>query len=64
MSPGVMSLVERGERRARVELRQIWPFPDAYQVGVFEGALQAIDLAGEVQVRVLSPCDVDFEVTW
>ena len=62
MTPGTVTLTERGEGRARVELRQIWSFPDAYQVGVFEGAMLALDIEGEVQLRVLSPCDADFEV--
>jgi uncharacterized protein (TIGR02265 family) len=64
MSPGAVSLTERESHRARVELRQIWNFADAYQVGVFEGALIALGSSGEVKIRQLSPCDVDFEVTW
>jgi len=62
--PGDVTLVERAEGRAKLRLRQIWNFPDTYQVGVFEGGLITLGLRGVVQVRVLSPCDVDFEVTW
>lgn len=64
IKPGDATLVERGDGRAVVALRNIWSFPDAYQVGVFEGALIALGLRGEVKTRVLSPCNVDFEVTW
>jgi uncharacterized protein (TIGR02265 family) len=64
MTPGTVTVVERGEGRARVELRQIWNFPDAYQVGVFEGTASAMGLTGEVRIRSISPCDVDFAVRW
>jgi uncharacterized protein (TIGR02265 family) len=64
MTPGNVTVVERGEGRARVELRQIWTFPDAYQIGVFEGALSALGLTGDVQIRLISPCDADFAVRW
>lgn len=64
MKPGEASLMDRAAQRGVISLREVWTFPDAYQVGVFEGALIAVGLSGEVKVRVLSPCDVDFEVTW
>jgi uncharacterized protein (TIGR02265 family) len=64
IKPGVVTLAERAPTRAVVTLRDLWTFPDTYHVGVFEGALIAVGLRGEVKVRVLSPCDVDFEVTW
>jgi uncharacterized protein (TIGR02265 family) len=64
LKPGEVTLAERGAGRGVMLLRQLWNFPDSYQVGVFEGALIAVGMRGEVKVRVLSPCDVDFEVTW
>jgi uncharacterized protein (TIGR02265 family) len=64
VKPGEVTLAEREGRHAVVRLRDLWNIPDSYQVGVFEGALIATGLRGEVKVRVLSPCDVDFEVTW
>jgi uncharacterized protein (TIGR02265 family) len=64
VKPGEVSLVERTGTRGVVQLRDLWSFPDTYQVGVFEGALIAVGLRGEVKVRVRSACDVDFEVTW
>jgi uncharacterized protein (TIGR02265 family) len=62
--PVSVTLVERAATRGILELRETWNFPDSYQVGVFEGALLAVGLRGEVKVRVLSASDVDFEVTW
>ncbi len=64
LKPGSVTLVEREAQRGVLQLRELWNFPDTYQVGVIEGALIAVGLRGEVKVRVLSPCDVDFEVTW
>ena len=64
VKPGDVELVERSKGRGIVHLRNLWPFPDAYQVGVFEGALIAVGVRGKVLVRTLSECDVDFEVTW
>jgi uncharacterized protein (TIGR02265 family) len=64
LKPGDVDLVERSEGRGIVHLRNLWNFPDSYQVGVFEGALIAVGVRGKVLVRTHSPCDVDFEVTW
>ena len=64
LKPGDVELVERSEGRGVVHLRNLWNFPDSYQVGVFEGALIAVGVRGKVLVRVLSRCDADFEVTW
>jgi uncharacterized protein (TIGR02265 family) len=64
VKPGEVTLAELEGRHALLRLRDLWNFPDTYQVGVFEGGLIATGLRGEVRVRVLSPCDVDFEVTW
>jgi uncharacterized protein (TIGR02265 family) len=57
-------LAEQREGRAIVQLRGVWDFPDAWQVGAFEGALDAFRKEGSVRVRILSLCDVDLELTW
>jgi uncharacterized protein (TIGR02265 family) len=49
LSPGEVTLAERESGHAILTLREIWNFPDAYQVGVFEGALIATGLRGEVR---------------
>jgi uncharacterized protein (TIGR02265 family) len=64
LQPGTVRVHERGERRVVVEIRGLWVFPDAYQVGLFEGAMRIFGESGTVLVRTLSPCDVDLEVTW
>jgi uncharacterized protein (TIGR02265 family) len=49
---------------AFVQLRGFWDFPEAYQVGVFEGGITAFGRTGTVRVESLSFCDADFEITW
>lgn len=55
-------LLEPG--RAVIELRSIWNFPDAYQVGVFEGAMRNFGHTGSVKIRSLSACDADYLLEW
>jgi uncharacterized protein (TIGR02265 family) len=64
LSPGTVAIADRSEHRARIELRDVWSFHETYHVGVLEGACAANGVSGEVRIRVLSPCDADFEVTW
>jgi uncharacterized protein (TIGR02265 family) len=52
------------ERRAEVQLRGFWDFPDAWHVGVFEGGMRVFGKTGDVRVRVHSRCDVDLELRW
>jgi uncharacterized protein (TIGR02265 family) len=51
-------------RRAIVHLRDVWDFPDAYHVGVSEGALRALGVAGQVKVRLISQASADLDVSW
>jgi uncharacterized protein (TIGR02265 family) len=64
LSPGSARLGELREGRAIVELREIWNYPLAYQVGVFEEAMAHFGHTGTVQVRSLSPCDADYLLQW
>lgn len=61
---GTAAVRDCGERCCILELRDVWTWPDAYNVGVHEGALDAWELEGEVTVRVHSPCDVDLRIEW
>jgi uncharacterized protein (TIGR02265 family) len=51
------------EHNILVELRDSWTFPEAYQVGVMEGAMQWFGAEGEVLVRPRSICDVDLKLS-
>jgi uncharacterized protein (TIGR02265 family) len=52
------------ERGGLLHLRGAWDFPESWHAGVFEGVMRAFRKEGTVRVRVLSLCDVDFELTW
>ncbi len=47
-----------GEARILVELRTAWIYPDALQVGVYEGATAEYGRACTGGVKLRSPCDV------
>ena len=64
ITPGSVTIRDKRPGFALVEFRNFWSLPDSLQVGNFEGAMQVTNTTGEVKVRTLSPCDVDFEVTW
>ncbi len=50
--------------RALLHLRDVWDFPDAYHVGIFESVLCALGISGQVRVRVLGQASADIEVSW
>jgi uncharacterized protein (TIGR02265 family) len=56
--------IDRERRTAVARLRGIWDWPDAWQVGLFEGGMIAFKQRGTVKVRSLSPCDADLELKW
>ncbi len=61
---GTAKVVDRSDREAVLQLRGVWAWPESYNVGVHEGALDALGVDGEVLVRVLSLCDADLLVRW
>jgi uncharacterized protein (TIGR02265 family) len=52
------------ERHAIVELRDLWNLPEFHQVGIWEGAMQVCRAIGRIDVDVLGPDAVDFEIRW
>ena len=75
---GAMSLVAKGYHVSRtvgrakiidvteghtvIGLRDVYDFPDAVHVGMFENGLKDIGISGDVEVRRISPFDVDIKV--
>lgn len=57
-------VVDREKRTAIARLRNIWDWPDAWQVGLFEGGLLAFKETGTVRVRNRSMCDADLQIQW
>ncbi len=64
MSAAEATLVESGPHFALVQVRNIWTFPYAYQLAVYEGALEMYGHRGTVRYRQHSICDYDYLVEW
>lgn len=62
--PGSARLLELEDRRAIIALREVWSYPDCYQVGIFEGAMAVFRLHGTIRVRRFSLCDMDLLIEW
>jgi uncharacterized protein (TIGR02265 family) len=65
LKPATTHLVDVTDTSAKLEFRDIWNFPDCYQVGIFEGAMTHYSVRGSVSVQKLTrPCDVDLLLAW
>jgi uncharacterized protein (TIGR02265 family) len=62
--PGKVEIRRIEEGVAIAELRSMYSFAEAYQVGVFEGAMQAFGVTGDVRLRIRSISEVDLRLTW
>lgn len=49
---------------ARVRLREVWPFPDIFQAGIWLGAMEKMGAAGEIDVTRNSLGDALFDMRW
>ena len=63
-SGGTASVLKIDDHRAIISLRNTWIFPDAYHVGIFEGAIREFGKHGVVMVRQLSMSDVDLKLEY
>jgi uncharacterized protein (TIGR02265 family) len=63
-NPGRVLVARLEPGLALLELRHMWTFADAYQVGVFEGGMRTYRREGEVEVRVKSLSEVDLWLRW
>lgn len=57
-------LLFQEEGRLRVRLDKAYGFVDCYHVGVVEGAVLALRHEPRVRLKLLSPIDAEFDVTW
>lgn len=64
--PGARVRARRlGERRWRIEMREVYNFVEHYQCGVLEGTVREHGYEPIIRVRRLERrCDADFEVSW
>ena len=64
LRPGRCIVAENADGRALVQLRNVWNFPDSYQVGVIEGLMQWCKLEGRVTPSRTSMCNADLAIEW
>jgi uncharacterized protein (TIGR02265 family) len=50
------------ERQALIHLRGTHAFPEVYQAGIYEGALEVFGRQGDVRVRQLGPGNLDIQL--
>jgi uncharacterized protein (TIGR02265 family) len=61
---GIADVSFLAEHQAIVHLRDVWDFPDAYHVGVYEGVMRGVGAKGQVKVRMIGVSGADLEVVW
>lgn len=61
---GMVEVESQGKGNLEVRFREIWPFADSFQVGVWESSMRVCGANGRIWTRPLSPCDVDLEIVW
>jgi uncharacterized protein (TIGR02265 family) len=62
---GDVKLRQLGPGAAILELRGVWNFPDTYQRGVLEGAMESFHARGTVRAEALArPCDANLHLNW
>lgn len=48
----------------RLHIREMWNFPDCFQLGILEGALKAFNVNPRMGVQLLSRTEAEIEATW
>ena len=61
---GLVEVESQGKGNLEVRFRQMWPFADSFQIGVWESSMRVCGAHGRIWSRSMSPCDVDLEVVW
>jgi uncharacterized protein (TIGR02265 family) len=59
-----VEVVEATTKRAIVTLKNIYYFLDSHHIGVFEGLARACSVRVTTRVRMRTPFDGDFELSW
>jgi uncharacterized protein (TIGR02265 family) len=50
--------------RCVIELRNVWDFPDSFQLGSLEGGMAFFGQRADVRLEALSECDANYELLW
>jgi uncharacterized protein (TIGR02265 family) len=63
-SHGRVHVLDVGDNYAVLGLRDMWDYIDSWHVGVYEGALAALRVQGDVRVRPMDRTNADLEIRW
>ena len=64
LTPGSVRVRKIENDHAEVELRDTYNLPDFHQVGIWEGAMKACGITGDIRTRVVDFGAVDFQISW
>jgi uncharacterized protein (TIGR02265 family) len=64
LKPGRINVIHAGPRAGRIELRNVWAFPDIFHAGIWLGGMAACKVAGSIGITRHSLSDVDFDMQW
>lgn len=64
MTPGNVEVHFESDTHAVARLREVWPFPESFHLGIWEGAYRVLSVSGEVQVVPLTRSSVDLHLRW
>lgn len=59
-----IEVLELASGAARVRLRNVWPYPDIFQAGIWLGAMEKMGANGEIEVTRHSLGEAEFEMRW
>jgi uncharacterized protein (TIGR02265 family) len=59
-----VDVAETSTKRAIVTLRNIYYFLDSHHIGVFEGFARSCGIRVKTRIRMRTPFEGDFELTW
>lgn len=62
--PGCASVLSCGTPEAIIALRDVWSFPESYNVGAWLGGFDALGVEASIDVIRHSWCNVDLHVRW
>jgi uncharacterized protein (TIGR02265 family) len=64
MDPGRVEVHFKSDTTAVVQLRDVWPFPESFHLGIWEGAYKALEVSGDVRAVALTRSSADLHLTW
>lgn len=64
MDPAEVRVASRSPEGAVIEMRNVWVFPESFQLGTLQGALRTLGLQAAIDVIRHSHASADFHIRW